>query len=98
MSSMPPARPIIPEIVEPLPPDLIALTRFARLMDEAVAGPGTNRRVGLDAAVGLIPGGGDGCGALPSTWIVIGALRWPVPQRRGGPSVADRTYDRAVGS
>jgi hypothetical protein len=78
-------KPIIPEVVEPeetLPPDLIALTRFARLMDEAVAIPGTRRRIGLDAGLGLIPGIGDAVAALLSTWIVIGALRWRVPHWR----------------
>ena len=63
---------------EPLPPDLLALKKFAELMDEAVAVPGTSRRVGLDALIGLVPGVGDVAGALLSTWIVFGALRWRV--------------------
>jgi len=72
----------IPEVVEPdekLPPDLVALRRFAYLMDEAVAIPGTRFRVGIDAAIGLIPGFGDLAGGLLSTWIIIGALRHRVP-------------------
>ena len=95
---MPLSRPIIPEIVEPLPPDLLALTRFARLMDEAVAVPGTNRRVGLDAAIGLIPGVGDVVGALLSTWIVFGALRWRVPLWRIARMVANILIDMAFGA
>jgi len=98
MSSVPRSKTLIPEIVEPLPPDLMALTRFARLMDEAVAVPGTNRRVGLDAAIGLIPGVGDVVGALLSTWIVIGALRWRVPMWRVGRMVANILIDMAFGS
>lgn len=73
---------IIPEVVKPLPRELEALQRFARLMDEAVAIPGTNRRIGLDAGLGLIPVVGDVVAALMSTWIVIGALRWRVPRWR----------------
>ena len=50
--------PIIPEVVEPdekLPRDLVALRKFAYLMDEAVRIPGTGRGIGLDAALGFIP-------------------------------------------
>jgi hypothetical protein len=74
----------IAEVVEPdekLPPDLVALRRFAHVMDEAFAIPGTNIRVGLDAVLGLIPGIGDVTGALLSTWIIAGALRHRVPMR-----------------
>jgi Domain of unknown function (DUF4112) len=69
---------IIPEVVEPdeaLPADLVALRRFAYLMDEAVAIPGTRRRIGVDAAVGLIPAVGDIIGGLLSAWIVVAAVR-----------------------
>src|SRR5690349_14858720 len=74
----------IPEVVEPdsaLPRDLVALRRFAFLMDEAFSLPGTKVRVGLDAVLGLIPGIGDIIGALLSTWIIAGALRHRVPAR-----------------
>ena len=75
---------VIPEVVEPdekLPRDLVALRKFARIMDEAFPLPGTNIRVGLDAVIGLIPGIGDVVGGVLSTWIVVGALRHRVPAR-----------------
>lgn len=74
----------IPDVVDPdekLPADLVALRRFAYLLDEAFEIPGTRMRVGLDAIVGLIPGVGDVIGGVMSAWIVVGAVRHRVPWR-----------------
>jgi hypothetical protein len=51
------------------------LRQLSRLLDEAIAVPGTNYRIGLDPIIGLIPGGGDMVGLLLSSWIVIEAAR-----------------------
>ena len=94
-------RVIIPEVIEPdeaLPADLVALRHFARLMDEALPIPGTNRRVGLDAGLGLIPGVGDAIAAILSTWIVIGALRHRVPLRRVARMLFNILIDLGLGS
>ncbi len=80
--SMAREKPIRPEVIEPdskLPSDLVALRKFAYLMDEALPVPGTHRRIGIDAGVGLIPGIGDAIGAILSAWIIVGALRHRVP-------------------
>lgn len=66
---------------ESLPQDLRAMRRFARFMDEAVAIPGTNQRIGLDAAIGLVPGVGDAFAALLSTGLLFSAWRHRVPFR-----------------
>lgn len=90
-----------PEIYEPdqtLPADLLALRRFSRLMDAAFAIPGTKRRFGLDAAIGLIPGVGDTVGALISTWVIVGAYRHRVPPRIIARMVMNVLVDMTVGA
>lgn len=82
MQSMARGKPLIPEVIEPdekLPPDLVALRRLSILLDEAIAIPGTKRRVGLDAGLGLIPGIGDIVAGVMSAWIIAGAVRHRVP-------------------
>jgi hypothetical protein len=91
---------IIPEVIEPderLPRDLVALRKFAIFMDEAVRIPGTNRGIGLDAALGFIPGFGDAIGALLSAWIVVGALRHRVPSLQIVRMVVNVLIDMAIG-
>ncbi len=90
----------IPEVIEPdeaLPPDLVLLRRFAMLMDEAVAVPGTGRRIGLDAGLSLIPVVGDIVGALFSVVIIAGALRHRVPLVRVMGMLAYVLIDMLVG-
>ena len=92
---------IIPEVVEPdesLPPDLVALRRFAYLMDEAVAIPGTRRRIGVDAGLSLVPGVGEVVGGVLSAWIIVGALRHRVPIRRVTRMVLYVLLDMSIGS
>jgi hypothetical protein len=92
---------LIPEVVEPdeaLPPDLRALRRFARLMDEAFPIPGTSRRFGVDAALGLVPVVGDVIAALMSLWIVFGALRHRVPMRKVLRMLFNILLDAGVGT
>lgn len=66
---------------ETLPGDLRAMRRFARLLDQAIAIPGTKQRMGLDSALGLIPGVGDAVAALLSVTFLASAWRHRVPAR-----------------
>jgi Domain of unknown function (DUF4112) len=82
----------------PLPRDLVALQRFATLMDEQFAIPGLGTRIGLDALIGFVPGVGDAGGALLSSWIILGALRHRVPAVHVLRMVLNVALDTVVGA
>ena len=63
----------------PLPARTRRVRVLSRLMDEAIPIPGTGRRIGLDAIVGLIPGVGDLIGGAASGYIILEAARANVP-------------------
>lgn len=48
---------------------------LARLLDDFIRIPGTNRRIGLDPLLGLIPGGGDFFASAAGLGIVMAAAR-----------------------
>lgn len=89
------------EVYEPdemLPADLLALRRFARLMDAAFAIPGTRKRLGLSSAIGLIPGVGDAVGALLGSWLIFGALRHRVPMPKIARMLVNLLIDLGIGA
>ena len=51
------------------------LRKVAHLLDSAFRIPGTQRRFGLDALMGLVPGFGDVAGLAVSTGLVVQAVR-----------------------
>lgn len=55
------------------------LDSLAYLLDDSIPIPGTGRRVGLDAVIGLVPGVGDAAGSLLSAYIVVEAARLGAP-------------------
>ena len=57
------------------------LRKLANLLDNSIRIPGTKRRIGLDAIIGLIPGIGDTIGGAISAYIVYEANRLGVPKR-----------------
>jgi hypothetical protein len=70
------ARPVSsPYASGPRAAEIQRLRRFARLLDASIRIPGTNRRIGVDPLIGLIPGVGDLVGAGLSGWIVYHAYR-----------------------
>jgi hypothetical protein len=61
-------------------PRLRRLDALGRLLDDSIRIPGTRRRIGVDAVIGLVPGLGDGAGAVLSTYIIVEAARFGVPR------------------
>ncbi|MBM1169731.1 DUF4112 domain-containing protein [Microvirga arabica] len=73
--------------------DAIArITLVAKLMDSAFLIPGLNRRVGLDAVLGLVPGIGDALSAALASYIIwearqLGLPRWKIARMIGNVAV-----------
>lgn len=78
--------------------DLRHLETIAHWMDGRFRLPGTNRRFGLDAVVGLVPGIGDAAGALVGAYIIFQAYRMGVPRSVLMRMLGNVAVDGAVGS
>ena len=72
--------------------------RLARLLDDVVTIPGTRIRVGLDALLGLLPGGGDVIGGALSAWIIVAAARLGAPPAVIARMGANVLLDTVVGA
>ena len=69
-----------------------------RLLEGAFVIPGTNRRVGLDAVVGLLPVAGDLISAAMGAWIVWEARLLGVPKWKLMRMSANVAFDFALGA
>ncbi len=79
--------------------DAIArITLVAKLMDSAFMIPGLNRRVGLDAVLGLVPGVGDALSAALASYIIWEARQLGVPRWKMARMVGNVAMDTAVGA
>ncbi|MDY0212841.1 MAG: DUF4112 domain-containing protein [Desulfuromonadaceae bacterium] len=57
------------------------LKRLAWFLDNSIPLPRTNYKIGVDALIGLIPGIGDGIGAVMSSYILGTAAQMGVPKK-----------------
>ena len=76
-----------------------ALEWLAWLMDRSIPVPGTKFTIGLDAILGLVPGGGDLFAGLIQTGLVLTALKhYRVPKAVAERMAANVLLDIGVGS
>jgi len=71
---------------------------LAALLDDAVAVPGTNVRVGLDPILGVIPVGGDAAAAVLSLYPILEAHRLDAPPSTLVKMLLFVAIDASVGS
>src|SRR5690606_21112053 len=75
---------------------LARVTRLARIMDAAIAIPGTRIRLGADAVLGLAPGVGDLIAKIASAYILYEAHQMGLPKhkllRMGGNVLVDLVF------
>lgn len=74
------------------------LNALATLMDSAITVPGTRFRIGLDAAIGLVPGIGDAVSALISSYIIWEARQLGLPRWKIARMIGNVAVDTAVGA
>ena len=59
---------------------LLRLKRLSEKLDNAFTVPGTQRKIGFDPLIGLIPGGGALIGGIISIYILHSGIRMGVPR------------------
>jgi hypothetical protein len=74
------------------------LERLAIVMDSAIVIPGTRFRFGVDALLGLFPGGGDVVGAALSGYIIYESWRAGVPPAGIARMIANVAADTVIGA
>ena len=70
----------------------------ANLLDSAFIIPGTKRRVGIDAIIGLVPGLGDVATTLLSSYVILEARNLGVSRFAIGKMLANLAIHATVGS
>jgi hypothetical protein len=79
--------------------DAIArVTLVAKLLDSAFVIPGLNRRIGLDAVLGLVPGVGDAISAALASYIIWEARQLGLPRWKIARMIGNVAVDTAIGA
>jgi hypothetical protein len=76
---------------------LVRLKQLTENLDESFTIPGTNVKFGIDALIGLIPGGGDIIGGLFSLYILRTAIKMKLPKKAVLSIIFNITLDTTIG-
>jgi|TARA_B100001094_G_scaffold131320_1_gene127166 hypothetical protein len=60
---------------------LVRLRQLSKNLDESFTIPGTNIKFGMDALLGLVPGGGDLVSGVFSLYMLRAAIKMKLPKR-----------------
>jgi Domain of unknown function (DUF4112) len=74
------------------------IRKFSRLMDSAIAIPGTKFRIGLDPIIGLVPGAGDIVDTAFSAYLIYLATRFNIPRTTLGKMIYNISLEAVIGS
>jgi hypothetical protein len=74
------------------------ISMLARLLDSAIPIPGTNRTIGIDPLLGLIPVVGDAIAAALASYIIWEARQLGIPRWKIARMIGNTAVDTAIGA
>ena len=76
---------------------LVRLRQLSKNLDESFTIPGTNIKFGMDAILGLVPGGGDLVSGIFSLYMLRAAMKMKLPKRAIISILANIILDTTIG-
>tara|TARA_B100001094_G_scaffold142208_1_gene137816 strand:- start:68 stop:427 length:360 start_codon:yes stop_codon:yes gene_type:complete len=76
---------------------LVRLRQLSENLDESFTIPGTNIKFGMDALLGLVPGGGDLVSGIFSLYMLRAAIKMKLPKRAIFSMLVNILLDTTIG-
>ena len=76
---------------------LVRLRQLSENLDESFTIPGTNMKFGMDALLGLVPGGGDLVSGIFSLYMLRAAIKMKLPKRAIFSMLVNILLDTTIG-
>ena len=76
---------------------LVRLRQLSKNLDESFTIPGTNIKFGMDALLGLVPGGGDLVSGIFSLYMLMAAIKMKLPKRAIFSMLVNILLDTTIG-